>query len=298
MQVSIVIVNYNTLWLTKECIQSIKENTTGLRYEIIVVDNDSQDDIFTLKPTFPDVIFIKNDRNLGFAAANNIGLKSASGEYILLLNSDTLILNNPIKIAYDRMVQDPTIGALTVKTWYPDKKMQVVAQKFPSILNNLIVLFRIDKLLSKETKEQFFLDIHFDHNKAKVVDWIFGSFFMFKKQIVVDGFPNSQLQESFFMYAEDMQWCFYFKKLGYRVFFDPGGEIIHYCGASDPGKKNLSKKYFDIMIPNEFVLLKEEKGILWTFFYYFTKGLIHFSFMRKDQAEVGYNYFKYAFKVF
>lgn len=296
MDVSIIIINYNTLKLTQECIQSIKKTTFDLKYEIIVVDNNSKDDVFSLIKLFEDIIIIKNEKNVGFAAGNNVGIGSAKGKCILLLNSDTLILNNAIKIGYERLLQDKCIGALTVKTWFPNKVPQVVVQKFPSISNNLIVLFRIDKLLSKKWKEDLFLDVYFDHKQEKLVDWIFGSFFMFRKEIVINEFPESKLQERFFMYAEDLQWCYYFKKLGYKILFNPEGEILHYGGASDQTRKNNSQKYFDIMLPNEFSLVKENKGKLWAFVYYFSKGLIHFSAMKRIEFQIGINYLKYALK--
>ena len=111
-QVSIIMVNYNTKELTKKAIQAVFDKTEGVEYEIIVVDNDSKDgSVEELKKTFQDkIIIIESKENLGFGRGNNLGIKQAKGKYIFLLNSDTELINNAIKIFYDYMEQNEQVG--------------------------------------------------------------------------------------------------------------------------------------------------------------------------------------------
>ena len=112
MQVSVIIVNYNTKELTKQAIRSVFDKTEGVEYEIIVVDNDSKDgSVEELKKTFQDKItVIESKENLGFGRANNLGIKQSKGKYVFLLNSDTELINNAIKIFYDYMEQNMQVG--------------------------------------------------------------------------------------------------------------------------------------------------------------------------------------------
>ncbi len=136
MQVSIIIVNYNTKELIKNCINSIYENTKDIDFEIIVSDNGSTDgSVEMLKNDFPNVILIENNANLGFGKANNNGLKVAKGEYIFYLNSDTVLLNNAVKMFYDyweQNLQKDKIGALGANLLNEKLKITHSGEDFPS----------------------------------------------------------------------------------------------------------------------------------------------------------------------
>ena len=110
IDVSVIIVNYNTLELTKQCVESLKAKTKGIQYEIIIVDNASNDGSQEYFRNDESIIYIYNKENLGFGRANNIGYRHSSGKYIFLLNSDTILENNAIKIFFDFMEQNPGIG--------------------------------------------------------------------------------------------------------------------------------------------------------------------------------------------
>ena len=114
MDVSIIIVNYNTLGLTSDCIESIVDKTSDLEYEIILVDNASTDSSKAVFPQDPRVRYIYSDRNLGFGRANNLGIREATGRYLFFLNSDTILLNNAVKYFFDFCEKNPEhkIGAL------------------------------------------------------------------------------------------------------------------------------------------------------------------------------------------
>ncbi len=147
MDVSIIIVNYKTYELTSNCIDSIiKSNTKKLNYEIIVVDNASNDgSIQEIAKQFPEIQTIKNTENLGFSKANNIGIKVAKGDYVLLLNSDTIVELNTIKGAYDFIKDHKYIGALGCKILLPSGKLDLACKRsFPTPMNGLYHSLHLD----------------------------------------------------------------------------------------------------------------------------------------------------------
>jgi Predicted glycosyltransferases len=154
MQLSIIIINYNTFQLTCNCIRSIKEKVHDLTYEIILVDNDSSEcDPNNFLKQFPDIKLISSAENTGFTGGNNIGISKAAGEYILLLNSDTELINNAPKICYDYMQQHPETGITTAQLSYPDGKLQYNCRRFRTISWELLEVFPFYLLLPKERKK-------------------------------------------------------------------------------------------------------------------------------------------------
>ena len=237
MNVSIVIINYNTSALTIKCIESLYQYNNGFEYEIILVDNASVEcDANLFKEKFPDIKLIKSKENLGFAGGNNLGIEHTIGEYILLLNSDTELIENSIKTSLDFYKSQNNIGALSCKLIFPDGKYQSVAQRFPSIKYKLIELFRVQKFMSKENAGKLLLGAFFDHNVTVEVDWVWGAFFMFKKSLL-NKLPNNKLNDEYFMYWEDVQWCYDFVQLGYKNYYLATTKVIHKMGGSS-GKKN------------------------------------------------------------
>jgi GT2 family glycosyltransferase len=287
MDVSVIIVNYNTFKLTSDCIASVIKKTGGISYEIILVDNASSEcdaDLFRSK--FPGIQLIVSKENLGFARGVNLAIKKAKGDILLLLNSDTELINNAIKIAFDRLMKDHKIGVLTGKLRYADGKIQAVANRFPTIGRNLRELFRINKFLSKDERIDYYLGEEFDHTCEKEADWIWGAFFMFSKEVLCK-FPNEQLPADFFMYNEDMQWCYEIKKMGYRIIYSPEPELYHYIGGSDNSGFELQEKYFKVLLPKQFKLFILLKGKVYASVLFMLSALIHFSLLNKKDYQKG-----------
>lgn len=232
MDISIIIINFNTLSLTQKCIQSIKEKTKGVSYEIVLVDNASTE--ANTKETFAqisDIVFVPSAENLGFAKGNNFGIQHAKGEYILLLNSDTELINDAVSIAHQFIKANPEIGVASAQLLYPDGRVQFSCKRFPSVTRLLFERLRLFKLLPKKMVGKILLEAFFDHNIRVQPDWIAGTFFMFPKRILAE-MPNKKLADDFFMYGEDIQWGFDLKKLGYKIQFLPEAKVLHYVGAS------------------------------------------------------------------
>lgn len=242
MDVSIIIVNFNTFDLTTQCLRSVYERTSGgLDYEVILVDNASSEcdpDRFTKE--FPGIRLVKAAKNLGFAGGNNLGIERSSGRNILLLNSDAELGNDAVSLAHRRLESDPRIGALSAKLIYPDGRVQLVCNRFPSFMREAVELLRLHKLLSPRRRGEVFLSSYFPHEYEIEVDWIWGAFLMFPRKALA-AFPNKRLTETFFMYGEDREWCYLIKAAGYSVLFYPDALVVHHLGGSGHFKRADSK---------------------------------------------------------
>jgi len=238
-QISIVIINYNTFDLTCKCIQSIFAKTNDCTYEIILVDNASTETSpEKFEELFPSVVFIRSDVNLGFSKGNNLGIAKARGEVVLLLNSDTELENDAISICYKTLVSDAKTAVVSSGLKYPDGELQHNCQRFPSIRYKLFELFRLQKIFPRATGGKILLGFFFNHAEVVSPDWVWGTFFMFKKNLL-ELLPEKKLADDFFMYVEDMQWCMDFYRLGYKIVFQPAAQVIHFMGKSGGAKSNL-----------------------------------------------------------
>jgi GT2 family glycosyltransferase len=227
MQLSIVIINYNTYQLTCNCILSIKEKLQDLSYEIILVDNASTEcNPQLFKQKFPDINLIASAVNTGFTGGNNMGIAQAKGDYLLLLNSDTELINNAPKICYDYMQSHPEVGMTTAQLLYPDGRVQYNCRRFRTITWELLEVIPVYKLLSKKRREQLMLHHYFDHQSFANCDWVWGAFMMFPRRIISE-LKCQKLSDDFFMYCEDVLWCWDFKQLGYQIHFLPQAKVMH-----------------------------------------------------------------------
>ncbi|PKQ70831.1 glycosyltransferase family 2 protein [Raineya orbicola] len=284
---SIIIINYNTFSLTCKCIESILQYTQEVSYEIILVDNASTEcspDKFL--ELFPQITLIKSPENVGFAKGNNLGLQYAKGEYILLLNSDIELNENSIAICLQKMQENPQIGVISPLLVYPDGKVQHTANKFHNLTYEFIELFRLHKILGKKR----LLGFYFSHNEEIFVDWVWGAFFLIRRE-VIDKMPARKLPDDFFMYFEDVQWCYLIRKLGYKILFTPATRAIHYVSASSQNTNpNLDK--FEKSLQNETQFWLKEKGWLYTKMLYFVRAIKYFSLRKKEFRQIAKLFWK------
>lgn len=226
MDVSVIIVNYNTRKLTGECIDSIFEKTSGITFEVIVVDNASQDDSIEIFRKDPRIIFIENTENQGFGKANNLGIKYATGRSILFLNSDTLLINNALKILSDYLDNNSDVGACGGNLYGEDLKPIVsFEQNCPSVYGYIDNIF-----LNWISRLRFGRSIKFNYSgKPLRVSYITGADLMIPKKILekVGGFDPA-----FFIYYEEIELCRRIIKAGYKIMSVPAAEIIHLVGRS------------------------------------------------------------------
>jgi len=291
---SVIIINHNTFLLTSNCIRAVIEKTKEIEYELILVDNASSESRpEKFKEEFPQIILVKSNQNIGFAKGNNLGIQYAKGEVILLLNSDTLLQNNAINLAFKRLKKDESIGAISGKLLYPDGRLQFPAQRFERFSTELRELFRINKFLRKSEKSIYYLGEAFNHLSEVQCDWIWGSFFMFRRE-TLDKLPNGELPAIFFMYGEDVHWCYEIKKLGYKILYYPDAEIIHYGGASLPTEEG-EIKYFKRIMPNSYKVVAIMHGNIYAWLLYFTKALHLLTLRNKKDFFNALRYFRFLF---
>jgi len=234
VDVSIIIVNWNTKGLLRDCLSSVYEHAGEVDYEIIVIDNASTDgSAGMVKNDFRQVILIENSENRGFAAANNQGMVVAKGRYVLLLNSDTVVLDNSIANTMRFAEENPQAAVTGCRVLNPDRTLQRTCFMFPSILNMLLSSTYLYKLFPKNRffgREQM---TWWDRSDVRKVDVVTGCFMLVRREAIDQ---VGVMDERFFMYGEETDWCYRFWKKGWTVMFAPVGQIIHFGGQSTAQK--------------------------------------------------------------
>lgn len=230
MNVSIVIANWNTCDILHDCLISIYEQESDIDYEIIVVDNASTDgSVEMLRKEFPQVVLIANTENRGLAAANNQGIKLAKGRYVLLLNSDTKILDNAISKSVAFADSHPNSAVVGCRVLNPDQTLQPTCFMFPSILNMLLSSSYLYKVFPKSTFFGREMMSWWGRMDTREVDVVTGCFMLVRQEAIKQ---VGMVDEQFFMYAEETDWCYRIKQAGWKVLFTPIAEIIHLGEAS------------------------------------------------------------------
>jgi len=231
MILSIIIVNYNVKYFLHQCLKSIETAKKKINLEILVVDNNSVDNsVDMLQNEFPEVKLILNSENTGFSKANNQAIKQAKGKYILLLNPDTIVQEDTLHKCVDFLEQNTTTGSLGVKmingngVFLPESK-----RSLPNPASAFYKIFGLSTLFPKSKKfGQYHLN-YLNNNKTHEIDVVSGAFFMTRKKILEE---IGMLDESFFMYGEDIDLSYRIQKAGYKNIYFPETSIIHYKGES------------------------------------------------------------------
>lgn len=230
LKLSIIIVNWNTKQLLRDCLTSVYEHAGDVDYEIIVIDNASADGSAEMvKSDFRQVILIENTENRGFAAANNQGMAIAKGKYVLLLNSDTVVLDNAIADTVRFADENPQAAVTGCRVQNPDRTLQPTCFMFPSLLNMLLSSTYLYKLFPKNRffgREQM---TWWDRSDVRQVDVVTGCFMLVRREAID---KVGVMDERFFIYGEETDWCRRFKQAGWKVMFTPSANIIHLGGQS------------------------------------------------------------------
>ena len=234
-EVSVVIINYNTFRLTCSCIRSVQQFTQGVSYEIILVDNASEEcDPALFLREFPAITLVCNNSNTGFAAGNNAGIQRASGKFILLLNSDTELKEDSISVCVEELRKEPRTAVVSCRLIYPDGKVQRQCERFPNGWRSFLEASRLFRLLPAAKRAKLLQGGFFSCDQRIHPDWVWGAFFLVRRE-AVEELPEKKLSERFFMYGEDMEWCFLFRKNGWNVLFTPVTSVVHHIGGSAVG---------------------------------------------------------------
>ncbi|NCO36779.1 MAG: hypothetical protein AUJ92_09300 [Armatimonadetes bacterium CG2_30_59_28] len=239
---TIIIVNWNAEQHLRRCLPSIEAAMapeaasagSPIRVEVFLVDNASSDgSIAFVQTAHPWVKVIRNGTNAGFAKANNTGLRLSSGRYAMLLNPDTIVKQGALRKLIGFMDENPTVGAVGPKLLNPDGSLQLSCRSYPGIGAGLFRNTPLGRLFPNNRWTRQYLMADCDHNEARSADWLSGACLMVRREMIDD---VGLLDEDYFMYCEDVDWCYRMERRGWRKVYFPEAEVIHVIGASSDQK--------------------------------------------------------------
>lgn len=229
---SIIIVNWNTCQLLADCLNSIIDTAGNITYEIIVVDNGSTDGSQAmLARQFPQARLLQNRENVGFARANNQALAASRGRYALLLNSDALATPGSLQALVSLAGQQPRAGIVGARLVNPDGSFQASYTPFPTLWQEFLILSGLGRLFFG----RWYPSRGPDADKGpQIVDYVEGACMLVRREAYESA---GGLDEGYFMYAEEVDWCYTMRQKGWQVWYQPAAKIIHLGGASSAGRR-------------------------------------------------------------
>lgn len=225
-QVNPIIVNYKTPDLVLTCVRSIIDKGIAAPENVIVVDNASPDDsVARIQAAFKDIVFIDSGRNDGFSAGINIGAEKATQEYLLILNPDTYFTDQSIEKAFDLMEANPDIGIAGLELLYPNGERQYSARRFYSFLDIVARRIPLGKVWPlKQRVARHLMKPEWATQKPFDAEWVMGTGFIIRRELFE---KIGRMDESFFLYMEDVDLCARVWQAGYRVVCVPGAVLVH-----------------------------------------------------------------------
>ncbi len=243
MDVSFIIVSWNVCDLLRQCLRSIRTESAGRRpqnaehaddrdlsAEIWVVDNASTDGtVDMLRSDFPDVHVIENSDNVGFGRGNNKALAQAQGRYLFLLNPDTKLCPGALHALVDYMDAHPQVGLVGPRLFYGDGSSQSSRRRFPTLATAFFESTKLQQWFPRHRILTHYYMLDTPDNAEQEVDWVNGSALFVRRRVYeqVGGFD-----EAFFMYSEELDWCYRVQRAGWRIVYLPLAQVIHYEGKS------------------------------------------------------------------
>ncbi len=234
---SIIILNYNSRGLLKQCVRSIEMSQVSVPYEIIIVDNASHDDsVDMIEHDLSHVRLIQSSRNLGYGGGNNLGIQHARGTYILILNPDVTVLNHSIEKLLKTFEHDPAIGLAAPQLLHPDKTIQYSCYRFPRVLTPLLRRTWLGEISWGKKHLDWFMMRNWDHLTSKEVEWVLGGAMMMKTSLMreLGGFDPR-----YFLYFEDVDLCKTLMQAGKKVWYEADARMVHYHKRQSAKKRGI-----------------------------------------------------------
>lgn len=237
---TVVIVNHNTVEDLRRCLASLRESEHTCSFEIHVVDNASTDGSGQMvREEFPDVRLRINDRNVGFAKGNNPVIEASRSEFVLLLNPDTIVFDHALDPVVEFLRRSPDVGMATCRLVQEDGSLDLACRRtFPNAFDGLCRALGLAELFPKSPTFARYNMSYLDEDALAEVDAINGAFMMVRRTAIEE---VGLLDEDYYMYMEDLQWCYAFREHGWKIYYVPESTIIHFKGRS-------SRKNSDAMI--------------------------------------------------
>lgn len=231
VRLSVILINLNTRDFLQACLRSMKSRLSDPSFEVILVDNGSTDgSLEMVQSEFPEVRVFPQGKNLGFTRANNIGLREARGQYLLVLNSDTEIIGDALEKMCDYMDAHPDVGALGPKLLNPDGTRQLSCRRFPSYRTALFHRYSLlTRLFPRNRFSAEYLMTGISDDEACETDWVSGAALLTRRETIEQ---VGLFDEDYFIYAEDVDWCYRMKQAGWRVVYFPSAHILHHIGRA------------------------------------------------------------------
>lgn len=226
MDLSIIIVSWNTRDILAQCLRSVFESETARQYEVLVVDNGSSDgSVEMIRESYPQICLFSNKDNVGFARANNQAIAYSSGEYVMLLNPDTVVDNKVIEVLSEFLDDNPDVGAVGPRLLNPDKTLQPSAYPKPTLAREFWRMFHLDRI-------HYFAEYPMQDWQVTVsrdVDALMGACFLVRQKVLDQvGF----FDESFYIYSEEIDLCTRIRDFGWRITWVPTVSVEHLGGQS------------------------------------------------------------------
>lgn len=260
LDLGIVIVNYNTRDLLRDCLNSVFESRGDISFQVCVVDNASSDGSADMvQREFPQVNLIRSAENLGYACANNLGLKALgfalrdSGgrvasvpTYVLLLNPDTVLPPRALSVMLEFISSRPRVGVAGPRLVLPNGELDLACRRsFPTPAISFYRMVGLSSLFPKHRSFGAYNLTYLDENQESVVDSVVGAFMLVRAEAVAD---VGLLDESFFMYGEDLDWCYRIKGAGWEVRYNPDCTVLHYKRASSRHSRKAQYEFYRAML--------------------------------------------------
>jgi GT2 family glycosyltransferase len=239
--VSIVIVSWNTRDILRGCLNSVFEQTKNASFEVILIDNNSHDGSSDMvRREFPQVTLIANAQNRGFAAACNQGMLAASGRYILLLNPDTVVLDDAISRCINYADLHSDVGVVGCQVLEDENRITPTGFSFPSPLNIFLALSGLSRLFPRSRLFGRPELSWWDRHSERDIDVVTGMFMLVRREAIAQ---VGLMDEAYFVYSEEADWCYRFSQAGWRRVFTPSARIVHLDGGAK-STSQASKKMF------------------------------------------------------
>jgi GT2 family glycosyltransferase len=258
---TIIIVSFNVADKLRDCINSIYEYTKSVTFEIIVVDNDSKDNsVSIVKNDFPQVKLIESKENLGFAAANNLAIKSSNSKYALCLNPDTVLIEDAISSVADYLDNNSNVGICSCSQIGPDMSHGPTARPIPNAYYKLLVMLG---LANPDSPFSFANELQYTGNDPVSADYVVGAFFMCRRTCLDQ---VGLFDERFFLYYEEVDLCMRVKVMDWKVILLPAVRVIHDHGSSAKAVKTDDKtsngsQILSFKLKSEYLFFRKNWGL-------------------------------------
>lgn len=243
----VVIVNYNTRDLLRQCLASVYESKGAFTYHVCVVDNCSTDGSATMvRQEFPQATLIETEVNGGYAYANNIGLRSAPARYYLLLNPDTVLPPSALADMLAFMEAHPDAGAAGPRLVLQDGSLDLACRRsFPTPAVSFYRLIGLSKLFPKSRRFGRYNLTYLDPNETTEVDSVVGAFMLVRAEAIQQ---VGLLDETFFMYGEDLDWAYRMKRAGWKIYYNADVTVLHYKRAASKHSLKAQVEFYRAML--------------------------------------------------